>query len=153
MRPSLGGHYSWKRDPWEGRQVPPITPSFFRCALKSALPLLAQDIFLEARSSSELQRNALVCVMLRLLEYHQGTSEERPQACAASQDPRRCCHGFSEVLGGSRIESLEMPDEQYGHPPGRHSFPDNQPRQQHRSSGNLLENTWIADAMTQLKVE
>ena len=32
----------------------------------------AQDIFLEARSSSELQRNALVCVMLRLLEYHQG---------------------------------------------------------------------------------
>jgi hypothetical protein len=31
-----------------------------------------QDIFLEARSTSELQRNALVCVMLRLLEYHQG---------------------------------------------------------------------------------
>ena len=30
------------------------------------------DIFLEARSSTEIQRNALVCVMLRLLEYYSG---------------------------------------------------------------------------------
>ncbi len=30
------------------------------------------DIFLEERSSTEIQRNALVCVMLRLLEYYSG---------------------------------------------------------------------------------
>ena len=30
------------------------------------------DIFLESRSSTEIQRNALVCVMLRLLEYYYG---------------------------------------------------------------------------------
>jgi hypothetical protein len=30
------------------------------------------DIFLEARNSTEIQRNALVCVMLRLLEYYSG---------------------------------------------------------------------------------
>lgn len=39
----------------------------------------AQDIFLEARSTAELQRNALVCVMLRLLEYHQGGFAEENQ--------------------------------------------------------------------------
>ncbi|CAE7497540.1 ATAD3B [Symbiodinium sp. CCMP2592] len=43
------------------------------CSEWNALTLIDEaDIFLEARSSSELQRNALVCVMLRLLEYHQG---------------------------------------------------------------------------------
>jgi len=43
------------------------------CSEWNALTLIDEaDIFLEARNSSELQRNALVCVMLRLLEYHQG---------------------------------------------------------------------------------
>lgn len=43
------------------------------CAEWNALVLIDEaDIFLEARNSSELQRNAVVCVMLRLLEYHQG---------------------------------------------------------------------------------
>eukprot|EP00435_Cladocopium_sp_Y103_P003361 s3235_g1.t1 len=43
------------------------------CSEWNALTLIDEaDIFLEARSTSELQRNALVCVMLRLLEYHQG---------------------------------------------------------------------------------
>jgi hypothetical protein len=30
------------------------------------------DVFLEARSSHELERNALVSVFLRVLEYHSG---------------------------------------------------------------------------------
>ncbi|CAK9022318.1 unnamed protein product [Durusdinium trenchii] len=43
------------------------------CSEWNALTLIDEaDIFLEARSTAELQRNALVCVMLRLLEYHQG---------------------------------------------------------------------------------
>ena len=40
---------------------------------RDALVLVDEaDIFLEARSSTEIQRNALVCVMLRLLEYYYG---------------------------------------------------------------------------------
>eukprot|EP00931_Biecheleriopsis_adriatica_P031440 TRINITY_DN18438_c1_g3_i1.p1 TRINITY_DN18438_c1_g3~~TRINITY_DN18438_c1_g3_i1.p1 ORF type:complete len:627 (+),score=132.34 TRINITY_DN18438_c1_g3_i1:27-1883(+) len=43
------------------------------CSEWNALTLIDEaDIFLETRSTSELERNALVCVMLRLLEYHQG---------------------------------------------------------------------------------
>ena len=43
------------------------------CSTWDALVLLDEaDIFLEARSSTEIQRNALVCVMLRLLEYYSG---------------------------------------------------------------------------------
>jgi len=43
------------------------------CSTWDALVLIDEaDIFLEARSSSEIQRNALVCVMLRLLEYYSG---------------------------------------------------------------------------------
>lgn len=40
---------------------------------RDALVLVDEaDIFLEARSSTEIQRNTLVCVMLRLLEYYYG---------------------------------------------------------------------------------
>ena len=40
---------------------------------RDALVLVDEaDIFLESRSSKEIQRNALVCVMLRLLEYYYG---------------------------------------------------------------------------------
>ena len=40
---------------------------------RDALVLVDEaDIFLESRSSTEIQRNALVCVMLRLLEYYYG---------------------------------------------------------------------------------
>lgn len=43
------------------------------CQTWDALVLIDEaDIFLEARSSHEIQRNALVCVMLRLLEYYSG---------------------------------------------------------------------------------
>ncbi|KAL7535480.1 hypothetical protein ACHAXR_006515 [Thalassiosira sp. AJA248-18] len=43
------------------------------CSTWDALVLVDEaDIFLEARSSIEIQRNALVCVMLRLLEYYYG---------------------------------------------------------------------------------
>merc|ERR1712029_488175 len=43
------------------------------CQTWDALVLIDEaDIFLEARSSTEIQRNALVCVMLRLLEYYFG---------------------------------------------------------------------------------
>jgi hypothetical protein len=42
------------------------------CQTWDALILLDEaDIFLEARNT-EIQRNALVCVMLRLLEYYSG---------------------------------------------------------------------------------
>lgn len=43
------------------------------CQTWDALVLIDEaDIFLEARHSSEIERNALVCVMLRLLEYYSG---------------------------------------------------------------------------------
>ncbi|CAD7955938.1 unnamed protein product [Amoebophrya sp. A25] len=43
------------------------------CSEWNALVLIDEaDIFIEARNSSELQRNAVVCVMLRLLEYYNG---------------------------------------------------------------------------------
>lgn len=43
------------------------------CQTWDALVLIDEaDIFLEVRNSSEIQRNALVCVMLRLLEYYSG---------------------------------------------------------------------------------
>mmetsp|Transcript_29171 Transcript_29171/g.67914 ORF Transcript_29171/g.67914 Transcript_29171/m.67914 type:complete len:812 (-) Transcript_29171:845-3280(-) len=43
------------------------------CQTWDALVLIDEaDIFLEARNSAEIQRNALVCVMLRLLEYYSG---------------------------------------------------------------------------------
>jgi hypothetical protein len=43
------------------------------CAAWDALVLLDEaDVFLEVRSTSDLVRNAMVCVMLRLLEYHPG---------------------------------------------------------------------------------
>ena len=52
------------------------------CQTWDALVLIDEaDIFLEARNSTEIQRNALVCVMLRLLEYYSGClflSSNRP---------------------------------------------------------------------------
>jgi len=43
------------------------------CASWDALVLIDEaDVFLEKRSTSDVLRNAMVCVMLRLLEYHQG---------------------------------------------------------------------------------
>jgi len=33
------------------------------------------DVFLEARAKHDIQRNALVSVFLRLLEYHSGEAE------------------------------------------------------------------------------
>jgi len=58
------------------------------CQTWDALVLIDEaDIFLEARNSTEIQRNALVCVMLRLLEYYSGClflSSNRP---ASAIDP------------------------------------------------------------------
>ncbi|KAH6694140.1 P-loop containing nucleoside triphosphate hydrolase protein [Plectosphaerella plurivora] len=43
------------------------------CAEWNALVVLDEaDVFLETRTSSDLVRNAMVCVMLRILEYHPG---------------------------------------------------------------------------------
>ncbi|KAI8999778.1 P-loop containing nucleoside triphosphate hydrolase protein [Gaertneriomyces semiglobifer] len=43
------------------------------CAGWDALTLIDEaDVFLEKRTTSDVLRNAMVCVMLRLLEYHQG---------------------------------------------------------------------------------
>ncbi len=43
------------------------------CAGWDAITLLDEaDVFLETRDTNDLVRNALVCVMLRLLEYHPG---------------------------------------------------------------------------------
>lgn len=43
------------------------------CAGWNALAVLDEaDVFLETRSNSDLIRNAMVCVMLRILEYHPG---------------------------------------------------------------------------------
>ena len=43
------------------------------CAGWNALVLLDEaDVFLEQRQTSDIVRNAMVCVMLRLLEYHPG---------------------------------------------------------------------------------
>lgn len=43
------------------------------CQTWDALVLIDEaDVFLEARNSHEIERNALVCVMLRLLEYYSG---------------------------------------------------------------------------------
>merc|ERR1712232_852592 len=43
------------------------------CARWDCLCLIDEaDIFLEQRSGNDVLRNALVCVMLRLLEYHPG---------------------------------------------------------------------------------
>lgn len=43
------------------------------CAKWNAIAILDEaDVFLETRSTSDLVRNAMVCVMLRILEYHPG---------------------------------------------------------------------------------
>ncbi|KAJ2995328.1 hypothetical protein HDV02_000873 [Globomyces sp. JEL0801] len=43
------------------------------CSGWNALTLIDEaDVFLEKRATSDVLRNAMVCVMLRLLEYHQG---------------------------------------------------------------------------------
>lgn len=43
------------------------------CAGWNAIALLDEaDVFLEQRTNSDILRNAMVCVMLRLLEYHPG---------------------------------------------------------------------------------
>ncbi len=59
-----------------------ITPEVMENRLESILDLCSSwnaitlideaDVFLEKRSTSDVLRNAMVCVMLRLLEYHQG---------------------------------------------------------------------------------
>merc|ERR1712194_587779 len=58
------------------------------CQTWDALVLIDEaDVFLEARNSTEIQRNALVCVMQRLLEYYSGClflSSNRP---ASAIDP------------------------------------------------------------------
>jgi DNA replication protein DnaC len=58
------------------------------CQTWDALVLLDEaDLFLEARSITEIQRNALVCVMLRLLEYYSGCLFLSSNRAAASIDP------------------------------------------------------------------
>lgn len=43
------------------------------CAEWDALAVLDEaDVFLETRSNSDLIRNAMICVVLRILEYHPG---------------------------------------------------------------------------------
>ena len=57
------------------------------CQTWDALVLIDEaDVFLEARDSTEIQRNALVCVMLRLLEYYSGCLFLSSNRSAASID-------------------------------------------------------------------
>ncbi|KAK3179686.1 hypothetical protein K4F52_008935 [Lecanicillium sp. MT-2017a] len=50
-----------------------LTDVLALCAEWDAIAVLDEaDVFLETRSSSDLVRNAMVCVMLRILEYHPG---------------------------------------------------------------------------------
>jgi SpoVK/Ycf46/Vps4 family AAA+-type ATPase len=57
------------------------------CQTWDALVLIDEaDVFLEARSSTEIERNALVCVMLRLLEYYSGCLFLSSNRAAASID-------------------------------------------------------------------
>lgn len=58
------------------------------CQTWDALVLIDEaDIFLERRTSTEIQRNALVCVMLRLLEYYSGCLFLSSNRAASSIDP------------------------------------------------------------------
>mmetsp|Transcript_58525 Transcript_58525/g.143179 ORF Transcript_58525/g.143179 Transcript_58525/m.143179 type:complete len:877 (+) Transcript_58525:96-2726(+) len=58
------------------------------CSTWDSLVLIDEaDIFLEARNSAEIQRNALVCVMLRLLEYYSGCLFLTSNRSASSIDP------------------------------------------------------------------
>ena len=58
------------------------------CQTWDALVLIDEaDIFLERRTSTEIQRNALVCVMLRLLEYYSGCLFLSSNRAADSIDP------------------------------------------------------------------
>jgi ATPase family associated with various cellular activities (AAA) len=58
------------------------------CQQWNALLLIDEaDVFLEARTSLEIQRNALVCVMLRLLEYYSGCLFLSSNRSAANIDP------------------------------------------------------------------
>jgi DNA replication protein DnaC len=58
------------------------------CQTWDALVLIDEaDLFLEARNSTEIQRNALVCVMLRLLEYYSGCLFLSSNRSASSIDP------------------------------------------------------------------
>ena len=58
------------------------------CQTWDALVLIDEaDIFLEARTSKEIQRNALVCVILRLLEYYSGCLFLSSNRAASSIDP------------------------------------------------------------------
>jgi len=57
------------------------------CQTWDALVLIDEaDVFLEARNSTEIERNALVCVMLRLLEYYSGCLFLSSNRTAASID-------------------------------------------------------------------
>lgn len=57
------------------------------CSTWDSLVLVDEaDIFLEARTSTEIERNALVCVMLRLLEYYSGCLFLSSNRAAASID-------------------------------------------------------------------
>ena len=58
------------------------------CQTWDALVLIDEaDVFLEARSSTEIERNALVCVILRLLEYYSGCLFLSSNRAAGSIDP------------------------------------------------------------------
>jgi len=57
------------------------------CQTWDALVLIDEaDVFLEARQSTEIERNALVCVFLRLLEYYSGCLFLSSNRSAASID-------------------------------------------------------------------
>ena len=68
------------------------------CQTWDALVLIDEaDVFLEARNSSEIQRNALVCVMLRLLEYYTGCLFLSSNRAAGSIDCGHCITHYRHV--------------------------------------------------------
>jgi hypothetical protein len=64
------------------------------CAGWNALTLFDEaDVFLETRTTSDITRNAMVCVMLRLLEYHPGILDHE------SGEPGSCFGGTGGGTG------------------------------------------------------
>lgn len=70
-----------------------LTPVFADAARWEAVLLMDEaDVFVEERTKGDLQRNALVSVLLRCLEYYKGTSNAEPAKKPRSQTQYRHYH-------------------------------------------------------------
>lgn len=79
------------------------------CSGWGALTLIDEaDVFLEKRVSSDILRNAMTCVMLRLLEYHQGilflTSNRVTEFDPALESRVTVALRYTELTASARIQ-------------------------------------------------